>query len=368
MQMIRVIVLALWWGVFAQPADPTGTIAFGVVSPGPGQPPPALDELIEATTEQLSETDITFAPVTWDAPLPDVIQERLIGLMPVTTTGTATFTYLPESHVLEDISPVLLPPTFPVTALAAPHAADLLATGAFYSAGACPAARQQMAPYTDDASLQPFTLTLIGTCHLIEADYPAAIAALTPAAAVALEGGRADGVQAAVNLAWAYLQQGQPDDAFAVMNTLVSLYQEQASPVIIAQILAKRAELHALAFNFDRAIADATEAIQLDPDNPRYYKQRGDHIFLIYEWDRVLDDYNTALRLDPTYADAYFARGVLYYTQGPRPTAQTDFQTFLDLVPDDDPRITEAQGYIASIQAELDALGGDDTGAFGPSD
>lgn len=163
--------------------------------------------------------------------------------------------------------------------------------------------------------------------------------------------------------------------AIALLDTLTGAAAERpdAWPVQIA-LLRERAALRALAFEFDGAIADITRAIELAEANmlpdaclARLYKQRGDHIFLIYEWDRVLEDYDTAISLDSNYAGAYFARGVLYYTQGPRVETIPDLERFIELAPDD-PRVPEAQAYIDSIEVELDALGGDDTGAFGPSD
>ncbi len=138
---------------------------------------------------------------------------------------------------------------------------------------------------------------------------------------------------------------------------------------------AYNAKVQATAFNFDEAITDITHAIDVATDAnlsdatlAALYKQRGDHIFLIYEWDRVLADYNRAIELDPAYADAYFARGVLYYTQGPRPNAAEDFARFVELAHPADARVAEATEYIDSIAAELEALGGSDTGPFGPTE
>lgn len=202
-----------------------------------------------------------------------------------------------------------------------------------------------------------------GNCAIAAGDYDTAADALQQAA----DGG---GYQTPVafNLAWVYVQLGRERDAFDLMTRAV----EESAPEAQVERLRARAKVYALAFAFDKAIEDVTQAIALAELNrlppatlARLYKQRGDHIFLIYEWDRVLADYNTAIEFDPTYADAYFARGVLYYTQGPRPLAQADFERFLVLAPRH-PRAPEAVTYIESIEQELEALGGDDTGAFGP--
>ncbi|MEL6272296.1 MAG: tetratricopeptide repeat protein [Chloroflexota bacterium] len=180
----------------------------------------------------------------------------------------------------------------------------------------------------------------------------------------------------AVNLAWAYLQTGATEQAFAVMDSAVvsasTEVQNAYKAAALAMTLADAGAIHALAFDFDTAINYLTQAIDISetyalpqPFIADLYTQRGDHIFLIYEWDRVLADYDRAIELDSTAANAYFARGVLYYTQGPRPLALEDFLRFIELAPDD-ARHPEAEGYIESIQAELDALGGDDVEAFPP--
>jgi tetratricopeptide (TPR) repeat protein len=126
----------------------------------------------------------------------------------------------------------------------------------------------------------------------------------------------------------------------------------------------KRAQLYALAFDYDSAISDINIAIELAEENEldntilaELYTIRGEIIFLIYEWDRVLDNFNTALELDPNYAPAYFQRGVLYYTMAQREEALNDFKTYLELAPEGN-YAEQTEGYIDSIQIELDALRG----------
>ena len=63
-----------------------------------------------------------------------------------------------------------------------------------------------------------------------------------------------------------------------------------------------------------------------------------------------------AVEADPNYADAYFYRGVLFYTQGPREQALADFERYLELAPDGE-HAEEAAKYIENIKVELEALG-----------
>ena len=70
----------------------------------------------------------------------------------------------------------------------------------------------------------------------------------------------------------------------------------------------------------DRAIADYTEAIRLDPKYACAYNNRGLAWRAKGDHDRAIADYTEAIRLDPKYAVAYYNRGRAWRRQGrPRP-------------------------------------------------
>lgn len=159
-----------------------------------------------------------------------------------------------------------------------------------------------------------------------------------------------------INLAWTYLQLGEAEKSFDLMDQLVEQSKNRISTnQFLIKVLQYRAQLYALAFDYDSAIADMNTAIELDPTNPKWYVLRGQMVLLTYEWDQVLADYNHALELDPDYADAYFYRGVLFYTQGPRENALEDFEHYLELAPDGQ-HADQASDYAESIRVELAAL------------
>ena len=165
------------------------------------------------------------------------------------------------------------------------------------------------------------------------------------------------------HLAWIYVNEGDPQSAIQVMNTLIdelNVYLDDDFPELYILGLQKRAQIFALTFDYTSAIQDLDRAIELieyEPMLPEAYKQRGDIIMLIYEWNRALEDYNTAIELDPDYSEAYYRRGILLYTMVEREDAIVDFEKYLAL--DRDGEFAEsAQEYIHSIQIELDALGG----------
>ena len=156
-----------------------------------------------------------------------------------------------------------------------------------------------------------------------------------------------------VNIAWAYLQLGQSDTAIELLTEAIE--STASSQNELTYLLSVRAQLHALAFDYDSAIADIDEAILLNLDDAQLFNIRGNIITLIYEWDRALSNYDAALDLDPSYADTYFNRGILLYTMTRREDALADFEMYLELAPNG-LNAQEAIRYINSITIELDAL------------
>jgi len=159
---------------------------------------------------------------------------------------------------------------------------------------------------------------------------------------------------------WVYLQLGRNDDAFDLIAEAIEFSYYEPS---LVYLLSVRAQLYALALDYNSAIADIDEAITLAEENElsnetlaELYTIGGEIIFLIYEWDRVEDNFDTAIELNPEYDRAYFQRGVLFYTMARREDALADFQTYLDIQPNGI-YAEEAQSYSESIEIELEALG-----------
>jgi tetratricopeptide (TPR) repeat protein len=167
------------------------------------------------------------------------------------------------------------------------------------------------------------------------------------------------------NLIWLNISEGELESSIEALTNIIwtRLHECGFNPIYISYLYATRARLYGLDFEYDSAIADMDEAINLAEENEadnttlaELYTIRGQIIFLIYEWDRVLENFNHAVALDPTYAPAYFQRGVLYYTMTQRENALVDFQHYLELEPDG-LYAEEAAQYIESIQNELESLG-----------
>jgi tetratricopeptide (TPR) repeat protein len=246
--------------------------------------------------------------------------------------------------------------------------ADLMTGIVLYSVKKCEAAMpyfnlaESAGFYTDEGEPLIWVIASIrfyrGNCALLDGDYETAKQhyeaafpqnqELNPNPLLELN------IQA--NLAWTYLQLGEVEACFDLMERVVEAAESMTyTNRFRIAALTYRAQLYALAFRYDDALADMDAAIELDPTNPELYVLRGQITLYIYEWDRVLADYNYALELDPDYADAYYYRGILFYTQAQREQALPDFQRYLELAPDGDHAADAAQ-YIADIQRELQTL------------
>lgn len=205
-----------------------------------------------------------------------------------------------------------------------------------------------------------------GNCALIHEDYYSAIRFYDYAVKTYVSQ-RLPGNAPEVNQAWSYIQIGETQKAFGVMDDLISKEQHEGRLRLgeVTNHMQFRAQLNALVDRYNDAITDLTTAIKLNSENPAYeiyylYTLRGQMYLALYEWDKALADYNTALNLAPDYADAYYYRGVLYASilqtgLATRDDALADFRQYLELAPDGDHAADAAQA-ITNLEAAKEAL------------
>ena len=84
---------------------------------------------------------------------------------------------------------------------------------------------------------------------------------------------------------------------------------------------------------YDRAIADFTQALKLDPNLAEAYIGRGDAWNYKDEYDKAIADFDQALKLDPNLAEAYSGRGESWNDKGEYDKAIADFDQALRLNP-----------------------------------
>ncbi len=85
--------------------------------------------------------------------------------------------------------------------------------------------------------------------------------------------------------------------------------------------------------DLDRAIADFSKAIQLDPKYAIAYNNRGVAYRDKGDFDDAVADFSDAIRLDPNYAFAYGNRGIAYYDKKDLDRAIADYNDVILLDP-----------------------------------
>jgi tetratricopeptide (TPR) repeat protein len=87
---------------------------------------------------------------------------------------------------------------------------------------------------------------------------------------------------------------------------------------------------------FDRAMADAEQALRLDPTLPGGHFVRASAALNLGQFDFAIADYTETLRLQPSAsADVWHYRGIAYHKKGDDADAVADYSEFLKARPDD---------------------------------
>lgn len=84
---------------------------------------------------------------------------------------------------------------------------------------------------------------------------------------------------------------------------------------------------------YERAIQDYGESINLDPHDPKPFNNRGVAYQKTGEYDRAIEDFNAAIAIDQSYANAYANRGETYQKKGEFTLALKDFDDAIRLRP-----------------------------------
>src|SRR3984893_535476 len=112
------------------------------------------------------------------------------------------------------------------------------------------------------------------------------------------------------NRAAAYRDKGDNDRAIADYSEAIRLDPKRAEAFLV----------RGLAFNDkgdnDHAIADVSEAIRLDPKDARAFNIRGLAYRKKGDNDHAIADFSEAIRIDPEDADAFKGRGIALSDKG----------------------------------------------------
>jgi lipoprotein NlpI len=156
------------------------------------------------------------------------------------------------------------------------------------------------------------------------------------------------------DLAVAYYNRGVEYDGKQDVDRAIADYSQAISiDPKYAVAYNNRGNMHSGKGDVGRAIADFSQAISLDPKYAMAYYNRGNSYSLNGDSDRAIADYSRAISIDPKYKKAYYNRGDEYDRIGNYDRAVADFNQAIGL----DPKYTKA--YTARGRLNLYAGFGD---------
>src|SRR6266849_2670041 len=122
----------------------------------------------------------------------------------------------------------------------------------------------------------------------------------------------------------AYYDKSEFDRAIADFSEAVKI-DANVVPPYFALAYSRRGLASAEKKDYDRAIVDYSEAIKLNPTSIEVYKDRGVAYGNKNDYDHAIADYSQAIKLDPNYALAYNNRGFAYFRKNDFDRAIVDY-------------------------------------------
>jgi tetratricopeptide (TPR) repeat protein len=155
------------------------------------------------------------------------------------------------------------------------------------------------------------TLLITGLARYEANDYPGAIERFTDALNLPIN------PKEIINPAVIYFYRGNGYTFESDIDKAMADYSKAISinPDFI-KAYNNRGNIYARKGEYDLAIADYDKAVNLKPDLAEAYLNRGTAYNDKREYDRAINDYDKAMSLTPGDADAYYNRGVAYENKG----------------------------------------------------
>jgi tetratricopeptide (TPR) repeat protein len=144
-------------------------------------------------------------------------------------------------------------------------------------------------------------------------------------------------------MAWRYLIYRDFRDTLAECVEIQKAFVHRADAYVL------RADCREAVGDSDRAFADISEALWIDPTSVRGLAARGDYWLEKNRFDLAMADFDAALKLDPKFAlSHHLMRGSCLAQQGRFEKARADFDEALRLGPDDQRACNGAAWFLAT--------------------
>jgi tetratricopeptide (TPR) repeat protein len=152
----------------------------------------------------------------------------------------------------------------------------------------------------------------------------------------------------------AYWMRGKPDLAAADWNEAIRLGPIYQNPYLNSLPYMYRGTLYyAGRHEYERAVADLDQAIQVDPKNGQAFSNRGWAFGQLGQFERSIADLDIAIKLTPNLAKAYSNRGFALGELGQTDRAISDFDTAIRLDPND-PQGWSKRGTMYGAKGQFD--------------
>lgn len=127
------------------------------------------------------------------------------------------------------------------------------------------------------------------------------------------------------------IHKGKHKDAIENLNRAIDLAYDAKDTFFKSKIYVNRGAAYQKLFNYDAALNDYSQAIQLNENNPNVYMYRGFLYYQSNEYDQALSDFNTVIEIDPENPFAYYNRGMVHLKQAEDAKACEDFHKSCEL-------------------------------------
>ena len=107
----------------------------------------------------------------------------------------------------------------------------------------------------------------------------------------------------------------------------------QQAPAILSLAHNNRGVAYKVKGEYDLALKDYDQAIQLNPNAASHYNNRGIIYRLKHDYDRAIADYDEAIWLKSDYVAAFYNRALTYADKGDYGRALSDFEVVLKFNP-----------------------------------